>query len=351
MNHEPIPGISDISSRSNVEIIKKGDRLNGFVIPSGSVLYYFRSIWLENSELPEYLLELLIEGLITHTFLLNDDKGSTSYVAVDSTEKFLSDHLGEGLFIVNKAGKISYVNHMFCQMFETSRIDVIGRKVSQVIHGSQLEEDELLTSWAKNENRSVKLVETGETQGEKRFYEVAYSPVIEQGRIDHFCGIIRDITLQQKLHVSMDKSNNHLAQKNQVLENLQNATIMGFSRLAEYKDQETGGHLERIQGYVKALGFELYRREVFFDFETRSNYLNTDYIEELSLSALLHDIGKVGIPDRILQKPGRLSSEEFLHMQLHAKIGGDTMKWLNEMVGEETFLALAKEVAYYHHEQ
>ncbi|HPO49309.1 MAG TPA: HD domain-containing protein, partial [Spirochaetota bacterium] len=129
------------------------------------------------------------------------------------------------------------------------------------------------------------------------------------------------------------------------------ATILGFSKLAEYKDQETAGHLDRIQNYVRALTREIYRREIFIDYKTKKNYITEEYIEELSFSSLLHDIGKMGIPDNILQKPTRLTKEEFISMQSHTTIGGDTLKWLNDMVSEKTFLALAKEVAYFHHEK
>jgi HD-GYP domain-containing protein (c-di-GMP phosphodiesterase class II) len=91
---------------------------------------------------------------------------------------------------------------------------------------------------------------------------------------------------------------------------------MGFATLVENKDGSTGGHIKRTTMYVRLLAEELRRRGYYKEMLTK------DYVRNLYLAAPMHDIGKVAVPDVILQKPGRLTEEEFAQMKLHAEHGG-----------------------------
>jgi putative two-component system response regulator len=123
-------------------------------------------------------------------------------------------------------------------------------------------------------------------------------------------------------------------------------SIRALSRLAEIRDPETGNHIHRTQGYVGALARELKNHPRFADFLTESN------IDLLVKSAPLHDIGKVGIPDNILLKPGKLTAEEWVIMKTHAKFGSDAIELAEEDVEQPlAFLTLAKEIAHWHHER
>lgn len=129
------------------------------------------------------------------------------------------------------------------------------------------------------------------------------------------------------------------------VERTQQATVFGLARLAESRDPETGEHLERMRRYV---------REIAIEMATWMKYdgiIDSGFVETLYYSSPLHDIGKVGIPDAILLKPGKLSGEEFDIMKTHALIGGDTLKAADEEAGGNSFLEMGRDIAYYHHEK
>ena len=127
---------------------------------------------------------------------------------------------------------------------------------------------------------------------------------------------------------------------------VQEVTILLLASLAETRDVETGNHIRRTQRYVRALAERLRGRPGF------EPLLAPGYIALLFKSAPLHDIGKVGIPDRILLKPGRLTPEEFAIMREHPALGRDTIQQVEDIIGAEVpFLALAKEIAYGHQEK
>ena len=127
---------------------------------------------------------------------------------------------------------------------------------------------------------------------------------------------------------------------------VQDVTIMAMASLAETRDNDTGNHILRTQHYMKALGEHLKqhpRLGAFFDDQT---------VNLLFKSAPLHDIGKVGIPDRILLKPGRFSPEEFEIMKSHARLGRDAIEQAERRLGLKVeFLKYAKEIAYSHQEK
>lgn len=125
----------------------------------------------------------------------------------------------------------------------------------------------------------------------------------------------------------------------------QRATILSLAKLTEYRDNETGRHLERIQEYSRLLALRLKDNKVDAD------YLNDEYIEALCLSSVLHDIGKVGIPDHVLLKPGKLTAEEFEEIKRHTLIGGRVLEEAEALNPSRSFLSLGKLVAYHHHER
>ncbi len=130
------------------------------------------------------------------------------------------------------------------------------------------------------------------------------------------------------------------------LEAVQDVTILAMASLAETRDSETGKHLLRTQRYVKALAERLRPHPRFADFLTEQN------IRLLFKSAPLHDIGKVGIPDRILLKPGRFEPHELEIMKSHTLLGRDAIQLAEDWLGKPVeFLTLAKEIALCHQEK
>jgi putative two-component system response regulator len=121
-------------------------------------------------------------------------------------------------------------------------------------------------------------------------------------------------------------------------------TIFALAKLAELRDQETGAHLERMCEYCRILVRELAQWGKYAD-------IDGEYGQLLNLTCPLHDIGKVGIPDKVLLKPGRLTPEEFDVMKQHTIIGGSTLEAASHAYPEARFLSMARDIAMTHHER
>jgi putative two-component system response regulator len=139
---------------------------------------------------------------------------------------------------------------------------------------------------------------------------------------------------------------NEVDKRTQELSAIQNVTIQAMASLAETRDNETGNHIRRTQFYVKRLAEELRSNPHFRD------VLTDEHIDMYYRSAPLHDIGKVGIPDSILLKPGKLTPVEFEIMKTHTTLGRDAIHCAEERLGMDMpFLSCAKDIAYYHQEK
>ena len=122
------------------------------------------------------------------------------------------------------------------------------------------------------------------------------------------------------------------------------AVIFGLAKLAESRDPETGHHLERISMYATRLATACRRHPRYRE------HVSPSFVQNIGISSALHDIGKVGIEDAILLKPGRLTEEEYARMQVHPQIGGECIEQIQARLGESGFLKMARDIALYHHE-
>jgi response regulator RpfG family c-di-GMP phosphodiesterase len=147
-------------------------------------------------------------------------------------------------------------------------------------------------------------------------------------------------TINKRKKAEMD-----LLESYRKLQNARMATILGLAKLAEYRDEGTGTHLERIREYAKVIAGELAKNPKY------TNHITPEYIDDIYQSSILHDIGKVGIPDAILLKPDKLTDEEFDIIKRHTILGGDAIKAIESKIEGKSFLALGKEIAYNHHEK
>ena len=129
------------------------------------------------------------------------------------------------------------------------------------------------------------------------------------------------------------------------LSNYHKEMIMGFATLVENKDGSTGGHIKRTTTYVKLLAEEVRDR----GYET--DVLTDEYIKNLCLAAPMHDIGKIAVPDVILQKPGKLTEEEFEIIKKHTENGGRIIQETFGHLGNEQYTQMAYQVARFHHEK
>ncbi len=161
--------------------------------------------------------------------------------------------------------------------------------------------------------------------------------------------VATQLNLVRARHLLQDQ-NKHLESlvrdRTRKLAKMQDAIIMAMASLAETRDNETGNHIRRTQNYVAALAKKLQSHSRF------ATDLSDENIELLFKSAPLHDIGKVGIPDNILLKPGKLTSEEFEVMKLHTVYGRETILSVERYLGESNeFLRFAREITYSHQEK
>ena len=129
------------------------------------------------------------------------------------------------------------------------------------------------------------------------------------------------------------------------LQNARMATILGLAKLAEYRDKGTGAHLERIREYAKILAQALAKNSKY------RPIISPEYIDDIYQSSILHDIGKVGIPDAVLLKPDKLNDQEYEIIKRHTIFGGDVIKTIENRIVGKSFLAMGKEIAYNHHEK
>lgn len=160
-----------------------------------------------------------------------------------------------------------------------------------------------------------------------------------------------------KNHLMLKEARDLLQHQNQILEDkvrertkqlgeLQDVAMEAMGALAETRDPETGNHIRRTQLYVKLLAEKLSEQERF------EEYLSPERITLLFKAAPLHDIGKVGVPDAILLKPGKLTDDEFEIMKLHTVYGRDAIAAAETKLSEPSeFLTIAKEIAYSHQEK
>jgi len=121
--------------------------------------------------------------------------------------------------------------------------------------------------------------------------------------------------------------------------------IFSLAKLAESRDPETGAHLERMREYCRVIAQDLSGQEKYAD------YIDGEYIQTIYLTSPLHDIGKVGIPDSILLKPGRLSDREFAVMKTHTIMGAETLDAAVRQHPEAEFMRMARDIALSHHER
>jgi putative two-component system response regulator len=184
---------------------------------------------------------------------------------------------------------------------------------------------------------------------------------LELGAVDYITKPVSPpiVLARVKTHVELKLAREAVEKQNKILEQkvkertrdlvvTQNATMVGLASLAEQRDNETGDHIRRTQLYVRAVAEHLSTHARF------CHFLDEDTIDLLYRSAPLHDIGKVGVRDHILLKPGKLTDEEYAEMKMHTVYGRDAIQMAERALGDSvdnSYLRLAREIAYTHHEK
>ncbi len=171
------------------------------------------------------------------------------------------------------------------------------------------------------------------------------------GAVDYITKPFRPALVKMRVRNQLDLKNHRdnldrlVKERTHELAMTREVTIECLASLAECRDPETGGHIKRTQNYVKALAVKAAGHPRF------APMLDEERIELLYLSSPLHDVGKVGVRDMILHKPGKLDDAEFAEMKKHTTYGRDSLSLAERKLGGNSFLNLASIIAYGHHER
>lgn len=192
---------------------------------------------------------------------------------------------------------------------------------------------------SKNETREK--VE-GLQRGAVDFITKPFDPGEVQSRVDVHLKIFN---LQQELKRRQHDLEDLVEAKAKEVTDMQLATIFALVRLTDRRDDKIGGHLERTQALCASLARKLGELPRF------QNQIDQAFIDILFKAAPLHDIGKVGIPDHIYLKPGRLTPDEFTAMKHHTLVGAQTLAKVLEKFPDNQLIRTGIEIARYHHER
>ena len=169
------------------------------------------------------------------------------------------------------------------------------------------------------------------------------------GNIVHSYGTIQDITAMKEAEDKLELYSKHLeemvAEQVQQTTDAQMATIYALVKLSESRNDDTGAHIERTAGYCRLLAQKARELPAFAD------QIDEEFISTIYRASPLHDIGKVGISDSILLKPGKLTPEEFAIMKTHVEIGYQTLKNVEKRHQNNAFIRMGLDITRYHHEK
>lgn len=170
-----------------------------------------------------------------------------------------------------------------------------------------------------------------------------------EGNISKFVAIKIDITDRKNYQQQLTNQNQMLEKeiyiKQSEINDAQRAATHALARLTESRDYTTGKHVDRVQYLCRALA------EALLTHDHYKSYITEGYVEDIFYASLLHDIGKIGIPDHILLKPGKLTPEEFDIMKTHVDIGAKTLTDMVQMYPNNRIIEMGIHIAKYHHEK
>lgn len=260
--------------------------------------------------------------------------------ALELHHQILYEAIADDLVLIEPQGTIIQANHSFQSHFSPQNQQV-APSLYDAVHAD--DRQTLRTAveglLAKDTPVSQLRLTMVDSRGEPLEVEISGAAVRRRGVTRGIHLVIRDIRVRKRLEQEVIASLGRIRQT-------ENAAILALANLSEYRDITPGRHLERIREYCATLAAELAKRHQF------SHIMTPAYIQNLYQGAVLHDIGKVAVPDTILVKTGPLSVLDEEAMRNHTLKGGDVIKAMElEAKDSGSFLSLAKNIAYFHHER
>ncbi|MBW2429734.1 MAG: PAS domain S-box protein [Deltaproteobacteria bacterium] len=260
----------------------------------------------------------------------------------ESEEKYrtILENIEEGYYEIDFEGYFIFGNDSLSKILGAPKMDLrfmnfwefMDEKNAELIYETFLE--------CRRSGRPVKAFDCEfNIEGAILFIEASASLLQDsKGLPIGYRGVLRDRTEKKKMEMDLLESYRKVHEA-------RSATILGLAKLAEYRDEGTGTHLERIREYARILAVQLAKNPKFAD------RIDQQYIDDIYQSSILHDIGKVGTPDALLLKPGELTEDEFDIIKRHTLMGGNALKAIESQIESKSFLAMGKEIAYNHHEK
>jgi PAS domain S-box-containing protein len=287
-------------------------------------------------------LRSLNQDLFFYTHNLEDEVVKRVKKIEESELRYreLYENILDLIVLIDSEAKILVANRHFYNIIGMKPHSIVGKSLLNIIHADSLPmvTDGMLPKLFRGEAvKDVQFIIRG--QGEKLLdVECNARKILKEGKELGFQLVIRDITKRKK----MEKK---LLESYRLIDKSRTTAILALAKLAEFRDRDTGYHLERIREYSKILASELAKHPAY------QHYITPEYIDDIYLSSILHDIGKVGIPDNILLKPGKLTPAEYEVMKCHSVYGGDALCESEKQTKGQSFLTIGKQIAYYHHEK
>ena len=148
-----------------------------------------------------------------------------------------------------------------------------------------------------------------------------------------------------RLEQMITNQKKELTQRMEQIDEMQETLLIGLADMIEFRDEGTGSHVRQTQLYVELICFELKNRGIY------SDILTDDYIRNTIKAAPLHDIGKIHVSDTILQKPGKLTEEEFAEIKKHPVYGADIINKTLKKIADNSYINVIHDIVLYHHER
>lgn len=253
--------------------------------------------------------------------------------------------------ITDKEGMILHVNPMFTRMTGYLPEEAIGN-TPRILKSGYHSPSFYKQMWS--------VIETGKIwRGEfynkrkdgSHYWELAsIAPIVdEKNHITHYVATKYDISEKKRYETKLQEYNKQLesdvSEKIKEIAEAQRSSAIALARLTESRDYTTGQHVDRVQYFCRAL------TKALMDEERYKDYITPGYVDDIFYASVLHDIGKVGIPDAILLKPGKLTVEEFEIMKTHVDIGAKTLQDIANDYPKNRIMEMGIQIARYHHEK
>lgn len=268
-------------------------------------------------------------------------KSEEKLISGEKKYKEILENIREGYYEVDLRGNFTFFNKSLCKTLGYSPSELLGMNNRDYMDKDTAKKVFTRFNTVFISGTSVDDFEFNITTKDGRTLHIQSSVSLlfsPDAKPIGYSGIAKNITKRKLTEKKLDENRKNL-------HSTWLATIMGLAKLAEHRDIDAGPHLERIGEFSKIITEELSRDKKYADLITPF------YIDNIYHSAILHDIGKVGIPDAVIMKPGKLTDDEFEIIQEHAALGGDAIKEIRSRIKGESFLNLAEEIADFHHEK